>query len=352
MNSKLGRSMVCALCVGVVFCLAAVATPAQDYQQPYSQTYTQPRSRPYSQMGLSPRPVLNGDELDNAMEGSVDTAEVFRNIAVARNEIPQDVLDNAAAIGVFKGIFNLAFIGGYSRGDGAISVRTPSGWSAPVFYKMRGGFGLDADASPTDYLLVFMSRESIKDIADGEFDLDHDANVVAGPIMEGTAGHPEFSKSKTVFVYSRGKGSLASAVIDGAKLTARDSVNLDLYGADALALLSDPSQLPQPPQLSDMCAACLEPGASDLSQTAGAAMARQPAYVAGAQSPTTMREDLALNAPAPHNRGRGVKVIVIKIINEDEDEEDDEENDGCRQVMVVRPQLQPVCCPRLHKKKL
>ena len=70
-----------------------------------------------------------------------------------------------------------------------------------------------------------------------------------------------------------------------------------------------------------------------------------------------MREDLALNAPTPRNRDRGVKVIVIKIINEDEDEdeENDEGDDGCRQVMVVRPQLQPVravnCCPRLHKKK-
>jgi lipid-binding SYLF domain-containing protein len=336
MNSKFGRGVTIALCVGIVSCLAAVATPAQSYAQYYAEP------------GPNPRFALNGDAMDNALDGSADAAEVFRNIAVARNEIPRDVLQSASAVGVFKGIFNPAFIGGHRLGNGAITVRTPSGWSAPVFYKMRGGFGLEPDAPPANYLLVFMSRESVRDIADGEFDLDHDATALAGPIMEGTAGAG--AKSKTVYVYSRGKGPFAGAVIDGAKLTARDIVNLDLYGADALALLSEPSQLP------DMCAACMEPGLSDFPQTAGSTLDQQPTYAVATPPMTTMRKDAALNSPAPPQRGRGVKVIVIKIINEDEDDEDD--NDNARQVIVVRPQLQQVqpCavagCPRIHKRKL
>jgi lipid-binding SYLF domain-containing protein len=336
-----------ALYVGIVFCLAAVATPAQDYQKAYPQPYPQS----YAQPSLSPGYALNDDELDNALEASADTPEVFRNIAIARNEIPQDVLRDAAAIGVFKGIFNLAFIGGHRQGNGAITIRRPSGWSAPVFYKMRGGFGLDADASPTNYLLVFMSRESIKDIADGEFDLDHDATVLAGPIMEGAAGRAGYTKSKTVYVYSRGKASLAGAVINGAKLTARDSVNLDLYGTDALALLSDPLQLP------DLCASCLEPSVSDFRPGSGATLAPQPAYTAPTHPRIAIREDLSSNMPAPHKRDRGVKVIVIKIISEDDDEDEEDEDEEDVQVVAVRPQLQaaPVravtCCPRIHKQK-
>jgi hypothetical protein len=117
MNSKFGRSVISALCVGITFCLAAITTPAQDYQQPY-------------QVGALP-------------EGSEDVAKVFRDIAVVRNKIPPDVLLNAAAVGVFKGVFNLVLIGGHRQGNGAITVRTPGGWSAPVFYKLRGGgFGL------------------------------------------------------------------------------------------------------------------------------------------------------------------------------------------------------------------
>jgi hypothetical protein len=263
------------------------------------------------------------------------------------------VLFNAAAVGVFKGVFNLALIGGHRQGNGAITVRTPGGWSAPVFYKLRGGgFGLQAGASPTDYLLIFMSRESIRDIADGEFDLNLDANAVAGPVLgeKGTAGHPEFPKSKTVFVYSRSEGLFTGAVIDDAKLMARDGVNRDLYGMNAFALLSDPSPLP------NMCTACLTPGVSDYPQTVVAAVPTpQPAQVVVAQPQPAAQQEVVWNRAAPRNRNRSVKVIVIKIIN-DEDADDDED----AEVVEVRtqPQLQPQplrainCCPRLHKRKL
>src|SRR5262245_63377064 len=106
MNSKLGRIVISALCAGIVFCFAAISTPAAD------------------------------------------AAKIFRDIADAQNKIPQDVLRNAAAVGVFKGVFNLAFIGGHRQGDGAITIRTPGGWSAPVFYKLRGG-GVGQDRKST-----------------------------------------------------------------------------------------------------------------------------------------------------------------------------------------------------------
>src|SRR5262249_15766437 len=145
-----------------------------------------------------------------------------------------------------------------------------------------------------------------------------------------------FPISKTVYVYSRGKGSLAGAVINGAKLTARNSVNIDLYGADALALLSDLLQLP------DICSNCLAPSVSDTRQVPGVTLGPQPAYTPSAQPRFTMREDLATNAPARPQRHRGVKVIVIKIINEDEDNDEcDEDDEGCKdvQVMAVCPQV-------------
>jgi lipid-binding SYLF domain-containing protein len=289
------------------------------------------------------------------LEGSADAAEVFRDFAVVRNKIPQDALLNAAAVGVFKGVFNLASIGDHRQGNGVITVRTPTGWSAPVFYKMRGSrVGLQSNASPADYLLIFMSRESIRDIADGEFDLNLDANAVAGPILgaEGMAGHPEFPKSKTVFVYSRSKESFAGAVIEDARLMARDGVNRDLYGMNAFALLSDPSPLP------NMCTACLTPGVSDFPQTVTAAVADpQPASVTITHPQTTTRQYLALDRAAPRNSNRRVKVIVIRIIkDQDEDDEEDEDEDAVVVEVIDQPQTHPLrainCCPRPHKRKL
>jgi lipid-binding SYLF domain-containing protein len=357
MNSKLGRSVIGALCAGIIFCFAAISTPAQDYYQPYSQPYSQPYPQSYSQHYSRPSPssraASNGDDMDYALKGSADAAKIFRDIADSRNMIPQDVLRNAAAVGVFKGVFNLAFIGRHRQGDGAITVRTPGGWSAPVFYKLRGGrLGPEVGDSPTDYLLIFMSRESIRDIANGELDLNLDANAVAGPVLgaEGTAGHAASPNSKTVFVYSRGKGSFAGALIDDAKLMARDGVNRDLYGMNAFALLSDPSPLP------NMCTACLTPGVSDFPQTVAAAPNPQPAQVVVPQPQTAPPQEFVWTRAAPRNRNRGVKVIVIKIINEDED--DDEEEDEEVVEVIAQPQLQPQplrainCCPRPHKRKL
>jgi len=350
--------VISALYAGIAFCFAAISTPAQDYHQtypqPYSQPYPQSRSQHHSRPSLSSRAASKGDDMDYALKGSADAAEIFRDIADAQNKIPQDVLRNAAAVGVFKGVFNLAFIGGHRQGDGAITIRTPGGWSAPVFYKLRGGgLGPKVSDAPTDYLLIFMNRESIRDIANGELDLNLDANTMAGPVWgaEGTAGHPEFLKSKTVFVYSRGKESLAGAVIDDAKLMARDGVNRDLYGMNAFALLSDPSPLP------NMCTACLAPGVPDLSQAVGAVPNQQPAQVVVAQPQIAPPQEVIWNGGAPRNRNRGVKVIVIKIINQDDDENEDEEDEEVVEV-IAQPQLQPqppqviYCCPRPHKGKL
>jgi lipid-binding SYLF domain-containing protein len=358
MNSKLGRSVISALCAGIAFCFAAISTPAQDYHQTYSQLYSQPYpqsySRHYSRPGLSSRAASKGDDMDNALKGSADATKIFLDIADAQNKIPQGVLRNAAAVGVFKGVFNLALIGGHRQGDGAITIRTPGGWSAPVFYKLRGGrVGQEVGASPTDYLLIFMSRESIKDIANGELDLNLDANAVAGPVSgaEGTALHRAFPNSKTVFVYSRGKESLAGAVIDDAKLIARDGVNRDLYGMNAFALLSDPSPLP------NMCTACLTPGVADFPQTVVAAPNPQPAQVVVPQPQIAPPQEFVWTRTAPRNRNRGVQVIVIKIINEAEDEDEEEEEEEVTPV-IVQPQLQPqpipvvTCCPRPHKRKL
>jgi lipid-binding SYLF domain-containing protein len=359
MISKLGRSVISALCAGIVFCFAAISTPAQDYHQtysqPYSQTYPQSYSQHYSRPSLSSRAASNGDDMDNALKGSADATKIFLDIADAQDKIPQGVLRNAAAVGVFKGVFNLAFIGGHRHGDGAITIRTPGGWSAPVFYKLRGGrVGQEVGASPTDYLLIFMSRESIKDIANGEMDLNLDANAVAGPVLgaEGTAGHAAFPNSKTVFVYSRGKESFAGAVIDDAKLMARDGVNRDLYGMNAFALLSDPSPLP------NMCTASLTPGVSDFPQAVAVAPNPQPAQVVVPQPQIAPPQEFVWTRTAPRNRNRGVKVIVIKIINEDEDEDENEHNQKEVAPVIVQPQLQPQpvpvvnCCPRPHKRKL
>jgi len=210
-------------------------------------------------------PCLNDcDKVKDAGKASAEAAEVFRKISVLRDKVPQDILCKAQAIGAFSGVFNLAFTFGYRQGDGAITFRTPNGWSSPVFFKMKGGsFGWQIGAQSTDYLLVFMSQESVKDLSDGEFDLALDANAVIGPVFgaRAQAGSADFPKSKTVFIYARSKGAFVGAYLDGAKLMARNSVNEEVYGADAEALLSNPARL------QTVATTCLAQGLCDLPTT-------------------------------------------------------------------------------------
>jgi lipid-binding SYLF domain-containing protein len=299
------RSVFNALCVGIIFCLATIVTPAQDTQAPAqdSQPPAQDNQQPapngqqpspdnqppcatppcvVAQPCVTPCPTPPAGEVKHAVKGSAHAADVFKDFADVRDKIPKDILCKAAAIGVFKGVFNMAFVFGYRQGNGAITVRTPNGWSAPVYYKMKGGnFGWQIGVQSTDFVLVFMSQESIRDLADGEFDLALDANAVIGPVFgaRASAGHPDFPKGKTVFVYARSNGAYIGAVVDGAKLYARNNVNRDLYGMNALDLLSDPTRIPT------MCAACLPPGVNDFPQAVAASVPPQVIYVQPAAAP-------------------------------------------------------------------
>ena len=67
----------------------------------------------------------------DAMRHSSDAAKVFTEIMNVREKaIPKELLDKAEAIAVFPGVKKAAFIFGAKGGQGVISTRTRTGWSA------------------------------------------------------------------------------------------------------------------------------------------------------------------------------------------------------------------------------
>src|ERR1041385_2689654 len=85
---------------------------------------------------------------------SAKAAEAFREIMDAPDKaIPHEVLDAAECIAVFPGAKKGAFVVGVQKGEGVVSCRTGSGWSAPVFLDMAGGsFGPQIGGQSTDYV--------------------------------------------------------------------------------------------------------------------------------------------------------------------------------------------------------
>lgn len=162
-------------------------------------------------------------ELDGA-------ARVLRSMTSA-NKIPASVLKDARCIAVIPKMTKAGFIVGGKHGDGAVSCRTSTGWSAPAFISMTGGsVGLEAGAEHESVVLL-MNQQGERELKNGHWDLKAGASA-AGP--NGESGVSEQTGWKApVLSYSNGKGVFAGADIGGSKIDPDTDTIHNLYGEKA-----------------------------------------------------------------------------------------------------------------------
>jgi len=190
----------------------------------------------------------------------MDTAaQVVENMTKS-NQIPPSLLNRAKCIAVISRLTKAGFIVGGEHGNGVISCRTSSGWSAPAFITLSGGsVGLQAGGEHQDIVLL-MNDQGEKELSSGHWDLGAEA-VAAGP--SGTsAGRTESTGWKApVLSYAHSSGAYAGANLEGSKLHADQDTMHNLYGKNA-SLQSVLSGQGQPP-------ASAQPFLSALQQVAG-----------------------------------------------------------------------------------
>ena len=169
------------------------------------------------------------DEIDRVADANTVLKEV---LAIPENGIPQEMLDNAAAVVVIPDLLKAAFVAGVKSGNGVISAHTGSGWTHPAFVKLAGGsVGWQAGVESTDLVLVFMSEKHVQKLLNGEFTLGVDASVAVGPVgRQASVGTNENAKS-AVYTYSRSKGVFAGISLDGSKISVDTESNERIYGA-------------------------------------------------------------------------------------------------------------------------
>ncbi len=178
-------------------------------------------------------------ELDNA-------AVVIRNMT-ASHQIPRSVLAQAQCIMTLPAVKEAAMIVGGKHGDGVVSCRTSTGWSAPAFVTITGGsVGLQAGFEHQD-LVLLMNKQGEQELSRGEWSLGSDASA-AGPMSSSTGG-PEANGWKTpVLVYTTSTGAYAGASLEGSKISVDTENMRKLYGANASlqAVLNGEVQPPGP----------------------------------------------------------------------------------------------------------
>lgn len=178
-------------------------------------------------------------EVSNEVSRAERSATVFSEIINAPDKrIPVSVLNDTDCIAVFPGVLNAAFIVGGRYGKGLISCRTNDGWSEPVFLKMKGGsLGWQIGGQSTDYVLLFMTENSIKSLLASKFTIGTEASVAAGPVGRTASASTDTKIKAQILSYSRTKGVFAGLALNGVSIAPDKEANKNAYGKDANSAL-------------------------------------------------------------------------------------------------------------------
>ena len=137
--------------------------------------------------------------------------------------IPRGVLDDADCIAVFPQVIKAAFGIGGRGGRGVVVCRTANGWSAPAYLNIGGAsFGFQIGAEATDYVMLFMTPESVRSLLESKIKLGGGVSVAAGPIGRQAEAATDLKLNAQILSYSRSKGLFAGVALEGAVIETAD----------------------------------------------------------------------------------------------------------------------------------
>src|ERR1044071_6460663 len=103
--------------------------------------------------------------------------------------IPRDVLRKAKGLAIMS-VVKAGFIFSAKGGQGVVIARTRHGWSGPSFIATGGGgWGLQAGAQVTDFVIVLNTDAAVKAFSrGGNVTIGVDLSAAAGPVGRTAAG--------------------------------------------------------------------------------------------------------------------------------------------------------------------
>jgi lipid-binding SYLF domain-containing protein len=83
----------------------------------------------------------------------------------------------------------------------------------------KGSIGWQIGVRKTDIVLVFKSRKSVEDIAEGKITLGAEIGVAAGPVGRRAEASTEIELEAEIYSYSKSTGLFAGVSIQGVSLS-------------------------------------------------------------------------------------------------------------------------------------
>jgi len=162
--------------------------------------------------------------------------------------VPDSVMRDATCVAVVPSLKKAAFVFGGQYGQGVVTCKTPSGWSAPVFIHMAGGsWGLQIGAEGIDLVLIAVNDKGMEHLLGSKFKIGADASAVAGPVGRTAEASTDWKMNAELLTYSRSKGLLVGINLDGTSVSQNTEDMDEFYGAAHPAREILHGDVPTPP---------------------------------------------------------------------------------------------------------
>ncbi|HYJ89720.1 MAG TPA: lipid-binding SYLF domain-containing protein [Pyrinomonadaceae bacterium] len=187
----------------------------------------------------------NDKEVAQAAKTAQKATQALDEIMAIRDKsIPADLLRKAKAVAVFPNVIKGAFIVGGQGGKGLIVERVGNAWGPPALFKLGGGsVGFQIGGSSTDFVMLFMTDDSVRKLLEDKFQIGGEISAAAGPVGR-TANASTDVQLAQILSYSRSKGLFAGLSVSGVVISPDNDANRALYGHDAKELLSGAALTP------------------------------------------------------------------------------------------------------------
>ena len=187
----------------------------------------------------------NKEIRDAAKTADKATKALNEVMAIPADAIPEALIKRAHAVAVFPDVIKAAFLVGGSGGKGLITRRLGNSWSAPAMFNMGGGsFGAQIGASSTDYVMLFMTEDSLQSLLQDKFEIGGEASVAAGPVGRTAKASTDAQLKAAILSYSRSKGLFAGVSLSGAVISPDNDANRALYSLTAKEILTGANKVP------------------------------------------------------------------------------------------------------------
>ncbi|HLS67907.1 MAG TPA: lipid-binding SYLF domain-containing protein [Kiloniellales bacterium] len=170
-----------------------------------------------------------------------DAADLIDRSRVTLNSLLRDpqyeeletYLRAASGVIIFPQLVRGGFIVGAEGGSGVLLARgTDNSWGPPAFVRLTAGsVGLQIGGQVSETILVIMNDGALDAVLSQHFSFGGDASVAVGPVGKGVRASSTANLGGDIIAFSRTQGLFGGGSLEGAALTARNTLNAAYYDA-------------------------------------------------------------------------------------------------------------------------